>query len=241
MTIFPAIDLSEGKVVRLRQGDFKQKKIYQSDPLVTAQSFEEQGASHLHIVDLDGAKGGVPANFSLIEKIAKKTKLSIQMGGGIRNEQRANDYFSAGVARVIIGTAAVSDPRFLEEMISKHKNQIAVGVDARNGYVAVQGWLQTTKLFAVSFCASLFDKGVKTIVYTDIARDGLLEGSNLPLYQMLCENAKGSVIASGGVSSLDDVKALKKAGVAGMIVGKALYEGKLTIPSLLREVEANAD
>ncbi|MEA4892606.1 MAG: 1-(5-phosphoribosyl)-5-[(5-phosphoribosylamino)methylideneamino]imidazole-4-carboxamide isomerase [Peptococcaceae bacterium] len=229
MEIFPAIDLRDGKVVRLREGDYRQMKVYGSDPLEAAESFRAKGASHLHVVDLDGAKDGSTANFQVISRIAARGGLFIQAGGGIRNEERLSRYLEAGVSRVILGTAAVKDPPFLRAMAEKYGEKVAVGVDAREGRVAVAGWLEVTELDSLEFCRRLAELGVKTIIYTDISRDGRMEGANLEACRALSAIGGLKVVASGGITFEEEIAALKKMGCYGAILGKALYENKLDL------------
>lgn len=228
MIIYPAIDLRGGKAVRLTKGDYDQMKVYDDDPASVAAGFRDAGATHLHVVDLDGAREGIPQNAETIRKLTA-AGLFTEVGGGIRDEKRICDYLESGVARVILGTIAVRDFGFVERMVKKYGEKIAVGVDAKDGFVAVSGWEETTKLTGVDFCRKLRDAGVKTVIYTDIGRDGCLAGANLPLYRELSEITGLDIIASGGVSFESDVTALKGMDVHGAIIGKALYEGKLDL------------
>ncbi|MGI6192313.1 MAG: 1-(5-phosphoribosyl)-5-[(5-phosphoribosylamino)methylideneamino]imidazole-4-carboxamide isomerase [Christensenellales bacterium] len=233
MLIFPAIDLSEGCVVRLFQGDYNQKKVYDDDPPRVAKSFALLGASHLHVVDLDGAKEGESRNAEVVERIVKESGLFVQVGGGIRDVERAKRYLNAGAGRIILGTAAVKDPAFLKEALAAYGARVAVGVDARQGKVALSGWLEDTDTDAFAFCQKLRDTGVQTVIYTDIERDGSLQGTNLAAYERLKTIEGLNVIASGGISSMEDLLALSKLGVHGAIVGKALYEGRLDLAEAL--------
>ena len=233
MIIYPAIDLRDGRAVRLTKGDYDQMKAYNDDPAAVARSFREAGATHLHVVDLDGARKGVPQNAETIRKLTE-VGLFTEVGGGIRDEARICEYLSGGVSRVILGTIAVQDFGFVEKMVKKYGERIAVGVDARDGFVAVSGWEETTRLSGVDFCRRLRDAGVKTVVYTDIARDGCLAGANLPLYRELRAIEGLDVIASGGVSFESDVSALAEMWLHGAIIGKALYEGKLELARCIR-------
>lgn len=233
MLIFPAIDLSKGCVVRLFQGDYDQKKVYDDDPPQVAKSFAALGAANLHVVDLDGAKAGVSKNAEVVERIAGETGLFVQVGGGIRNMERLRRYLAAGANRVILGTAAVKDPEFLNEALSSFGEKVAVGVDARRGKAALSGWLEDTEVDAFAFCEKLRDLGVQTVIYTDIEKDGGLGGTNLPAYERLSKIRGLNVIASGGISSEEDVKALREIGVHGAIIGKALYEGRLDLARIL--------
>ncbi len=233
MIIYPAIDLRGGKAVRLTKGDYDQMKVYNDDPASVAADFKAAGATHLHVVDLDGAREGVPQNAETIRKLTG-AGLFTEVGGGIRDEKRICRYLEDGVARVILGTIAVRDFGFVERMVAKYGERIAVGVDAKDGFVAVSGWEETTQLTGVDFCRKLCDAGVKTVIYTDIGRDGCLAGANLPLYRELSEIEGLDVIASGGVSFESDVTALWEMNLHGAIIGKALYEGKLDLERCIR-------
>lgn len=237
MDIFPAVDLSGGRVVRLYQGDYEKMTVYDGTPLDAALAFMEAGAKNLHLVDLDGAKDGRPVNRAAIRQIAERTDLFIEVGGGIREENRIADCLALGVGRVILGTVAARNPAFVREMVQKYGEAIAVGVDARDGLVAVSGWLDTTSLDAFAFCVRMRDMGVSTVIYTDIARDGALLGPNLSAYKRLLTIPGLRVTASGGVGSLSDVTALKRTGVHAAIIGKALYEGKVRLSDALTEAE----
>lgn len=228
MIIYPAIDLRGGKAVRLTKGDYDQMKVYDDDPASVARGFRAAGATHLHVVDLDGARLGVPQNAETIRALTD-VGLFTEVGGGIRDEARVREYLDSGVARVILGTVAVRDFGFVERMVEKYGEKIAVGVDAKDGFVAVSGWEETTQLSGVDFCRKLRDAGVKTVIYTDIGRDGCLAGANIPLYEELNGIEGLDVIASGGVSFESDVAALAKMRIHGVIIGKALYEGKLDL------------
>lgn len=228
MIIYPAIDLRGGKAVRLTKGDYDQMKVYNDDPASVAESFRAAGATHLHVVDLDGARLGVPQNAQTIRSLTG-AGLFTEVGGGIRDEKRICEYLESGAARVILGTVAVRNFGFVEEMVRKYGEKIAVGVDAKDGFVAVSGWEETTQLTGVDFCRRLRDAGVKTVIYTDIGRDGCLAGANLPLYRELSGIKGLDVIASGGVSFESDVTALAEMNIHGAIIGKALYEGRLNL------------
>lgn len=242
MELFPAIDIRNGRVVRLTKGDYAQMRVYGDEPAAAAEAFCAQGARNLHVVDLDGAKDGTNANFPSVKRICEKKGLFVQVGGGIRDEKRIAGYLELGVRRVILGTAAVKDFPFLEEMVKKYGDRIAVGADARDGFVAVSGWLETTKLPALAFCKKLRGAGVRTVIYTDIARDGMLAGCNLEAYRAVRREAPGlDVIASGGVSSAGELKALREMGVYGAIVGKALYEGTLSLANALAAAQGKEE
>ncbi|MCI8332387.1 MAG: 1-(5-phosphoribosyl)-5-[(5-phosphoribosylamino)methylideneamino]imidazole-4-carboxamide isomerase [Clostridiales bacterium] len=234
MEIFPAIDIIGGKVVRLKEGDYNQVSVYGDDPLAMANRFAEQGAKNLHVVDLDGAKEGTAVNFDVIQNVCQKTGLSVQVGGGIRDEERIVSYLERGVNRVILGTIAVKNYSFVEEMVRKYGEKIAVGVDARDEKVAVSGWLDVTEMDAIDFCVRLRDSGVQTVIFTDIAKDGMLGGTNLALYQRLSSIKGLSIIASGGVTALDEIEALRNMQLYGAIVGKALYTGHLALDEVLK-------
>ena len=232
MEIFPAIDLRHGKAVRLVQVDYDQMTVFSDSPASVAKRFAEQGASNLHCVDLDGAKDGSPANSDVIAQLLKQG-LYTQVGGGIRDQTRVDYYLSRGVGRVILGTAALENFPFVEAMVKQYGPRIAVGVDARNGMVATHGWLTTSDVAAFDFCVRLRDAGVKTVIYTDISRDGGMAGANLEVYRQLSSIQGLDIVASGGVSFYSDVQALRDMGLYGAIVGKALYTGALELPRLL--------
>lgn len=229
MELFPAIDLRNGQAVRLYQGDYSQTTVYSSDPVSVAEDFKAQGARNLHLVDLDGAKDGTLGNFDTISAILKTGGLFAEVGGGIRDEERICRYLDLGVGRVILGTAAVQQPDFLREMVRKYDRQIAVGVDARDGRVATHGWLETTGMDSFAFCETLRDWGVSTVIYTDISRDGGLQGTNLDAYRRLTRISGLDIVASGGITSLTELTELEDMGAAGAILGKALYAGKLSL------------
>lgn len=232
MKIFPAIDLLDEKVVRLYQGDYDQKEVFGDDPVAFVQSFEKAGAKYLHLVDLDGAKAGKLHYFGIAKKIVENTNLFVEVGGGIRDEETIKHCLSAGVDRVILGTVAQKDPVFTQAMLKKYGHKIAVGVDAKEGKVAVEGWLEKTETDAFDFCQQLVDWGAETIIFTEISRDGTGEGINLPLYEKL-NQLEIEIVASGGVASLEDIKGLKNLGVSSAIVGKSLYNGGLKLEEVL--------
>jgi phosphoribosylformimino-5-aminoimidazole carboxamide ribotide isomerase len=229
MELFPAIDLLGGKVVRLTRGDYDLVDVYGDNPVEVAKAFKEQGAKNLHMVDLDGAKDGSTANFNVIESIAKIGGLFIEAGGGIRSVKRVMQYTNAGVNRVILGTVAAQDFNLLEQLIDAFGVRIAVGVDARDGLVAVRGWRETTSLKSLKFCEKLDKAGVDNIIYTDISRDGTMEGANLDIYKNLVERVDAKITASGGVSSLAELEYLDKIGIYGAILGKSLYTGAIKL------------
>jgi len=233
MIVFPAVDVRGGKVVRLTEGDYDRMDIYGDDPVKTAVSFRDAGATHLHVVDLDGAKDGAPRNADILAALGSVEGLFVQAGGGIRTPERVEAYLSLGVDRVILGTAALKDPAFLRAMIASHGGKIAVGVDARDGKAATEGWLDVSDTDAMAFCEALRDMGVQTVIYTDISRDGRLSGANLPAYEVLARLTGLAVIASGGVRSEGEIAALRGMGLNGVIVGKALYEQRLDLGRIL--------
>ena len=238
MQIFPAIDLRGGQVVRLYQGDYDRETVYAADPCAVARSFLAAGAKYLHVVDLDGARDGMLANFETIAAIVKQGGLYIEVGGGIRTEDRIRRYLDLGVGRCILGTIAVKDFAFTERMARTYGDRIAVGVDARDGYVAVSGWKELSAERGVDFCRRLRDAGVKTVIYTDISRDGAEAGTNLDLYRELSEIQGLDITASGGVSSIEELKELQRIGTRAAILGKALYTGRLNLKTVIAEVGA---
>ena len=232
MQIFPAIDLRGGQVVRLYQGDYDQMTVYGTDPCAVARDFI--AAKYLHVVDLDGARSGTAENLESIAALARQGGLFIEVGGGIRSEETIRKYLDAGVYRVILGTAAITQPDFLENMVAKYGEKIAVGVDIKDGMVAIKGWTEVSALTCDAFCEKLEKMGVKTIICTDISKDGLLSGTNLELYRHLGETYHMDIVASGGVSSLEDVAALEKMGLYGAILGKALYTGHIDLAEAVK-------
>ena len=238
MQIFPAIDLRGGQVVRLYQGDYDQETVYGADPRAQARAFLDAGAQYLHVVDLDGARDGTMENFDSIAAIARQGGLFIEVGGGIRTEDRIRRYLDLGVSRCILGTIAVKDFTFTARMAQAYGDQIAVGVDARDGYVAVNGWKELSQERGVDFCRRLRDVGVRTIIYTDISRDGAGRGTNLELYQELVQIEGLEITASGGVTTLEELRRLEALGVQAAILGKALYDGRLDLRTVLQEVGA---
>jgi len=229
MELFPAIDLFDKKAVRLLHGDYAKMTVYSDDPLSVAEDFAACGAKHIHMVDLEGAKDGATPNLSVISAIAKRGALRVQVGGGVRSRDTVQRYIDAGVSRVILGTAAVTDPALLEALSAQYGEKIAVSVDIKDGFVAIRGWTQKSSLTADELCARLLDVGVKTVICTDISRDGAMKGTNRELYRRLNEAYDLDFIASGGVSSLEDVKALAGSGVYGAIIGKAYYTGAIDL------------
>jgi len=236
MKIFPAIDLLGGQAVRLVQGDYKQKTVYSDSPVSVAEGFAKAGAACLHLVDLDGAKDGTLANFDTVKSIIAATSMFAEIGGGIRTEERILRYLDAGAGRVILGTVAIKEPDFTARMAAKYGEKIAVGVDARDGFVATDGWLKSSGQNSFDFCKDLRDMGVKTVIYTDIACDGAMKGTNLPAYERLSQIEGLNVVASGGVSSLEEIKKLAAMRLSGAILGKALYTGALNLAQALAAV-----
>lgn len=234
MNIIPAIDLLGGKAVRLVKGDYEKVTVYSDDPAAVAESFERAGAKYLHVVDLDGAKDGTTANFETIKRIIERTCLSVEVGGGIRTLDKVRQYIDIGVDRVIIGTAAVTDPDFLSEAVSLYGERIVVGVDIKDGFVAIKGWLEISELSCKEFCKKLEAFGVKTIICTDISKDGMMSGTNRELYRELYDEFELNIIASGGVSSMEDIAVLSNMGLFGAIVGKAIYTGAINLSDVIR-------
>ncbi|MDR1217425.1 MAG: 1-(5-phosphoribosyl)-5-[(5-phosphoribosylamino)methylideneamino]imidazole-4-carboxamide isomerase [Oscillospiraceae bacterium] len=240
MLIFPAIDIYEGRAVRLTRGDYAQMTVYSDDPPAVAESFKAAGARYLHTVDLEGARDGRTPNFDTVRAIAA-CGLKVQVGGGVRTAETAERYLAAGAARVILGTAAVTTPGLVRDMAAAFGGRVAVGVDIRDGFVAIRGWTETTARGAFDFCRELEDAGVQTVICTDISRDGLLSGTNLTLYRELSERLELDVIASGGVSTLGDVAELRAMGLYGAILGRALYTGDIDLAEAIRTAAGGAE
>jgi len=229
MLIYPAIDLYEGKAVRLLKGDYAQMTVYSDHPLEIAEDFQKAGATCLHTVDLEGAKSGETPNLEVIRHIVRNTDLFTEVGGGIRSMQVIERYLDAGIGRVILGTAAVTDRPFLERAAEDYKEKIAVGVDIKDGYVAIRGWTEKSELDAFDFCKDLQQLGIRTIICTDISRDGAMKGTNVELYDKLKEMLDMQIIASGGVSDMDDIRRLRAMDLYGAIIGKAYYTGAIDL------------
>ena len=229
MKIFPAIDLFGGNAVRLFKGDYDQMTVYSNEPLEVAKKFEEAGASHLHLVDLEGAKNGTPGNLETIRKIVDNTDLFTEVGGGIRSIETAKAYIDSGVDRIILGTAAVKNEAFLKEALSLFGDKVAVGVDIKDGFVAIKGWTEKSELTADAFLQKMEDLGVTTVICTDISRDGAMQGSNNELYKTLSEKYNIQLVASGGVSTIEDIRTLKEMNLYGAIIGKAYYIGAIDL------------
>ncbi len=229
MILFPAIDIKDNQCVRLIQGDFNKAKVYCYKPSEIARLFENDGAKYLHIVDLNGANKGVLINLPTIKEIIKQVNIPIQVGGGIRNIETVKTLLDLGVNRVIVGTMAIEDEMLLKRLVDRYQDKIVVSIDAKNGYVATRGWKTVSEVASITFLENLEKIGVKTIVYTDILKDGMLEGPNFNVYEEIIKKTNLNLIASGGVSTLSDLKRLKKMGCYGAIVGKALYEKKFIL------------
>lgn len=244
MLIIPAIDIQNGQCVRLVQGDISRKTVYYEDPLEAALLFESEGAGRLHLVDLDGAFGGRVKNLATVKRIVTGVSVPVQVGGGIRNSEDAARLLELGVDRVILGTAAVNDPALVESLCRSFPGSVAVGIDARNGWVSVRGWVENTAVRALDLGRRMQDCGVAEIIYTDISRDGTLAGPNIPALREMAKNLDIGVIASGGISGLDDIKSvctLSSDGVTAVIVGKALYENRFTVAEALAVVREGGE
>ena len=233
MLIYPAIDLYSGKAVRLYKGDYAQMTVYNDDPVAVAKDFAAKGASCIHLVDLEGAKSGTTPNFDTVAAIKAETGLFCEIGGGIRSMETIETYLSAGIDRVILGTAAVTEPGFVEAAVAKYGEKIAVGIDIKDGFVAIKGWTVKSEENAMDFTGKMEKLGVKTMICTDISRDGAMQGTNHDLYRELSQRFGMNIIASGGVSSIDDVARLAKLGIHGAIVGKAYYTGAIDLANAI--------
>jgi phosphoribosylformimino-5-aminoimidazole carboxamide ribotide isomerase len=241
-TIYPAIDMLGGKCVRLIQGDYNQETVYGDSPFEMAERFVNEGAEWIHMVDLDGAKDGKRVNNSFVIKVAKELPARVQIGGGIRTKEDIEHYLNNGVDRVIIGSIAVSQPDLVKEWLTIYGDKLAIGLDAKDGYVATHGWLETSEVKAIQLGKEFADAGAETFIFTDIATDGMLSGPNIQAVKELAQQTGKKVIASGGVSSLKDLTMLKKyasSGVGGAIVGKAIYTGKVSIQQAMEEVRSS--
>jgi phosphoribosylformimino-5-aminoimidazole carboxamide ribotide isomerase len=238
--IYPAIDIRGGKCVRLLQGDYNQETVYGDSPVEMAKQWAAQGAEWVHLVDLDGAKAGRPVNDEIVLDIARTLEVPVQIGGGLRRMEDIDRYIAGGVSRVILGTAAIQDQPFTEQVLAKYGDKVAIGIDARNGYVATHGWLETSEVTAEELAKILIAKGAETFIYTDISRDGTLEGPNTEAIVQLARATGKSVIASGGVSVEQDLVELAQYandGVGGAIVGKALYTERVSLPQALKRIQ----
>ena len=233
MILFPAIDLYDRKAVRLYKGDYQNMTVYSENPLEVARDFEAAGATHIHMVDLEGAKSGDTPNLAIVEQVAKETSLFVEIGGGIRNMETVERYLSAGVSRVILGTAAVNDEAFLTAAVNTYGDKIAVGADVKDGCIAIKGWLETSAVTLEEFLEKMQAIGVKNVICTDISRDGAMRGTNLALYRELSRKYSLDITASGGVSSLEDVRQLRQMDLYGAIIGKAYYTGAIDLAEAL--------
>ena len=233
MILFPAIDLYDRKAVRLYKGDYQNMTVYSENPLEVARDFEAAGATHIHMVDLEGAKSGDTPNLAIVEQVAKETSLFVEIGGGIRNMETVERYLSAGVSRVILGTAAVNDEAFLTAAVNTYGDKIAVGADVKDGCIAIKGWLETSAVTLEEFLEKMRAIGVKNVICTDISRDGAMRGTNLALYRELSRKYSLDITASGGVSSLEDVRQLRQMDLYGAIIGKAYYTGAIDLAEAL--------
>ena len=237
MLIFPAIDLYDKKAVRLFKGDYAQMTIYSDNPVELARDFKEKGASCIHLVDLEGAKSGETPNISVIEGIVNEVDLFSEVGGGIRSMEVIDKYLSIGVNRVILGTAAIENEELLKNAIAKYGERIAVGVDIKDGYVAIKGWTAKSEYTCNDFCQKMQDMGVKTIICTDISKDGAMQGTNRELYKELSSKFGIDIVASGGVSSMEDIRALRKMDMYAAIIGKAYYTGAIDLSEAIKEAK----
>ena len=237
MRIFPAIDLFDGKAVRLIKGDYNKMTVYSDNPLEVAKTFENEGMEYIHLVDLEGAKDGTTPNLEIVKSIANNTSLFTEIGGGIRDMNTVKKYIDSGVDRVILGTAAVNDQAFLQEAVNIYGEKIAVGVDVKDGKVAIKGWLEVSEYDCFDFCEKMQNIGVKCLICTDISKDGAMNGTNRELYKKLSQKFSINITASGGVSSLEDIVALKKLDLYGAIIGKAYYIGAIDLKEAKRAAE----
>ena len=233
MILYPAIDLYEKKAVLLYKGDYANMTVYSENPMEIARDFESCGCTHIHMVDLEGARDGTTPNLSIVAKAAKETGLFVEIGGGIRSMDTVSRYFDAGVGRVILGTAAVNDPAFLEQAVAAYGSAIAVGADVKDGCIAIKGWLETSALTLEAFLTQMQQLGIRNIICTDISRDGAMKGTNLGLYQQLARNFSMDITASGGVSTLEDIRRLRQMDLHGAIIGKAYYTGAIDLRQAL--------
>ena len=241
MIVFPAIDIKDGSCVRLFKGDFGTVEKVAEDPLQTARSFEAKGASWIHMVDLDGAKDAVPINTEIFLDVARNTSLQVEVGGGIRSMDTVEAYLSGGIRRVILGSAAVKDPALVREAVREYGDRIAVGIDAKNGMAVVEGWLDASGAHYLELARAMENIGVKTLIYTDISKDGTLSGPNLQELATINKAVSCQIVASGGVTDLNDIRALKKLGLYGVICGKSLYKGTLGLSEAIRAAEGEVE
>ncbi len=233
MKLFPAIDLYDKKAVRLYKGDYNQMTVYSENPIAIARDFEACGAQCIHMVDLEGARDGTTPNLNIVKQIAEETSLFCEIGGGIRDMQTVDTYLDCGVDRIILGTAAVNDMEFLKRAVCKYGGKIAVGADIKDGYVAIKGWTEKSQYSCFDFCKKMTELGVETLICTDISKDGAMKGTNRQLYKELSEQFSLNITASGGVSSLEDIKELRDMNLYGAIIGKAYYIGAIDLRAAL--------
>lgn len=233
MILFPAIDLFEKKAVRLYKGDYANMTVYSENPVEIAKDFESKGCTHIHMVDLQGAKDGTTPNISIVEQVATQTALFVEIGGGIRSMETVERYLNVGVSRVILGTAAVNDEAFLQAAVAKYGDKISVGADVKDGCIAIKGWLETSSVTLEDFLQKMERIGVKNIICTDISKDGAMKGTNLNLYRQLSERFHLDITASGGVSTIEDIRQLRKMNLYGAIIGKAYYTGAIDLQDAL--------
>jgi phosphoribosylformimino-5-aminoimidazole carboxamide ribotide isomerase len=234
MEIWPAIDLRGGKCVRLRQGDYEQETVFADSPAVVAREFAEQGARHLHIVDLEGAREGLPVNLPSVQDILAATHIECELGGGIRDEQSVSELLNFGLSRLVIGTSALTDPEWFRDACRRYPNRLVLGIDARDGRAATDGWTNTSDMAAIDLARQFAAEPLAAIIYTDIAYDGMMTGPNVSAMAEMQDTVEVPVIASGGVATVEDVSRLAAAGLAGCIIGRALYEGTLTLTEAIR-------
>lgn len=238
MEIIPAVDIRDGKCVRLAQGDYARETVFGDDPIAMARQWAAQGATRIHVVDLDGARSGVASNAAIVQAIARSVPVPVQTGGGMRSMDALRSMLDAGLDRVVLGTAAVKDPAFLAEAIAFAGDRLIVSVDAREGRVALEGWTEATDLDSLAFVQQLAAQGVVRVVYTDILRDGVTDGPNLEMYQRLVAQTSVRIISAGGVTSVDDLRRLAATGIEAAIVGRAIYTGDVRLPEALQAVGA---
>lgn len=241
MQIWPAIDLLGGKCVRLRQGDYNRETVFSDDPVAVARSFQEQGAEHLHLVDLDGAREGHSLNAHVVESIVKAVDMECELGGGIRDREAIEALLEVGLARLVLGTSALKQGEWFRQMAAEFSGRLVLGIDARDGRVATDGWLETSDVDAVELARSFNDVPLAAIIYTDIAADGMMQGPNVAAMTRMQQSVETPVIASGGVARVEDVASLVQSGVAGVIIGRALYEGAVALPDALGVAKTGID